>query len=87
MLDAACIDANSGKIIWSVRIHDKFEGKYCNYGMSETPVVVDDKIYYTPGGNKTTMVALDKMTGKTIWTSESLNEEPRYLARYSSTKW
>lgn len=80
MLDAACIDAINGRIIWSVKVHDKFEGKYCNYGMSETPVVVDDKIIYTPGGNKTTMVALDKMTGRTFWTSASLNEEPRYLA-------
>ena len=80
MLDAACIDAVSGKIIWSVRVHDKFEGKYCNYGMSETPVVSGNKIFYTLGGNKTTMVALDKLTGETIWTSESLNEEPRYLA-------
>ena len=80
MFDAACIDANSGKIIWSLNVHDRFEGIYCNYGMSETPVVFENKIFYTPGGNKTTMVALDKLTGKTIWTSESLNEEPRYLA-------
>jgi len=28
-LDAACVDANNGKILWSVKVNEKFDGAYC----------------------------------------------------------
>ena len=33
-LDAACIDAASGKIIWAVKVNEKFEGAYGSWGKS-----------------------------------------------------
>lgn len=80
VLDAACIDAISGKIIWSVKVNEKFEGSFGTYGKAESPVVWDNMVFFTPGGNKTTMVALDKFTGETIWASESLKETSRYVS-------
>lgn len=80
MLDAACINALTGQLIWSVKVSDQFEGKPGMWGRAESPVVFENKVYFTPGGNKTTMVALDKMTGKTIWQSESLKEEARFVS-------
>jgi outer membrane protein assembly factor BamB len=72
-LDAACLDAVSGKIIWAVKVNEKFEGAYGSWGKAESPIVLDNKSF-SPSGNKTTMVALDKQTGETIWESESLND-------------
>jgi outer membrane protein assembly factor BamB len=79
-LDAACIDAGSGKIIWAVKVNDKFEGAYGMWGKSESPLVIGNKVFFTPAGNSTTMVALDKFTGETIWKSESLSDGSSYVS-------
>ena len=80
MLDAACIDAVTGKIIWSVKVNEKFEGSFGLYGKAESPLVFENKVLFTLAGNKTTMVALDKLTGETIWTSESLKDVSCYAS-------
>lgn len=80
MLDAACIDAETGKIIWSKKVNDDFEGAMGTWGKCESPIVLGDKVFFTPAGNKTTMVALNKMTGETIWQSESLNDISSYVS-------
>ena len=79
-LDAACIDAITGKLIWSVKVNDKFEGVCGPWGNAESPVVSGDKVFFTPGGFKTSMVALDKLTGKTVWTTESFKDSATYVS-------
>ncbi len=79
-LDAACIDAQSGKILWAVKVNDKFDGAYGSWGKAESPIVLDNKVFFTPSGKKTTMVALDKMSGETIWASESLKDGSSYVS-------
>lgn len=79
-LDAACIDATTGKLIWTVKVNDKFEGICGPWGNAESLVVLDNKVFVTPGGFKTSMVALDKLTGKTLWTSESLKDSATYIS-------
>ena len=79
-LDAACIDAKNGKVIWSVKVNDLFEGNFGRWGKAESPVILDNKIFFTPCGDKTTMVALDKMTGATIWSSESIHDVSAYVS-------
>jgi outer membrane protein assembly factor BamB len=79
-LDAACIDGTSGKIIWAVKVNEKFNGAYGMWGKAESPIVLDDKVFFTPSGNKTTMVALNKLTGETIWASESLKDGSSYVS-------
>jgi outer membrane protein assembly factor BamB len=56
---------------------EKFDGKGYNLqagGIAESPLVVDDKLIFTPCGHTTTMVALNRLTGKTIWTTESIHD-------------
>jgi len=76
--EVVCFDL-SGKIRWSVDALKKFEGKYGSWGTAESPLVVDDKVIYTPCGRKTTMVALNKKTGETVWMTESLNDQSGYV--------
>lgn len=78
--EVVCLDAISGNIIWSVNGFDTFNGVCTMWGVSESPLIVDDKIIYTPGGSKTTMVALDKGTGETIWETESLIDSTAYVS-------
>lgn len=78
--EVVCIDATQAKKIWSVDAWNKFEGKFGTWGIAENPLIVDNKVIFTPGGHKTTMVALDKQTGKTIWMSESLHDTTAYVS-------
>jgi outer membrane protein assembly factor BamB len=76
----ACVNAQDGKIKWSFDGVKKFEGAYGQWGVCESLLLDGDKLFYSPAGTKTTMVALDKNTGETIWTSESLNDKSAYVS-------
>ena len=75
-----CFNAKAGKKIWEVKTLEKFEAKNIRWGMSGSPLIDGRKVYCTPGGKKGTIVALDKLTGQTIWATTGLNE----LSAYSS---
>jgi outer membrane protein assembly factor BamB len=46
--------------------------------LSESPLVDGDRVVVTPGGRGASVVALDKMTGKTIWAAKELSEAAGY---------
>jgi len=64
--DVVCLNVAKGKPIWHRNLVKEFGGHIPNWGYSESPLVDGEKVLVTPGG-KDTIVALDKMTGKTIW--------------------
>ncbi len=76
----ACIDRDSGKEIWAKEVDEQFNVEYHLWGNSETPLIVDNKLICTPGGSKTSVVALDKMSGETIWQTESLGGPRAYAS-------
>ena len=76
----ACVLKSNGKIKWSVKGLEKFEGRYGQWGVCESPLMAGNKVIYTPAGPKTTIVALDKNTGETIWQSVSLNDTGAYVS-------
>lgn len=78
--EVVCLDAASGNINWSVKAFKKFKGKHGAWGTAESPLIVDDKVIYTPCGKQTTVVALDKKTGKTVWKTRSLNDQSGYVS-------
>jgi len=73
-----CFEAGTGNKIWEVNVLEKFEGKNIRWGMSGSPLIDGDKVYCTPGGKKGVMVALDKMTGRTIWAAAGSDERSAY---------
>ena len=76
-----CYDAKSGDEKWQVDTFNKFKvGKYPSWGIAESVLIVDDKAVCTPGGPDATMVALDKTTGQTIWTTKGLSEASSYCS-------
>lgn len=70
----ACLNAVTGDLLWEVDIHAVYSSVPDMFGVSESLLMVDDKIICTPGGNETTVIALDKMTGELVWKTESLGE-------------
>ncbi|MEN8121765.1 MAG: PQQ-binding-like beta-propeller repeat protein [Bacteroidota bacterium] len=78
--DIACLNAVNGEIIWSVNASEKYGGTFGRWGLAESLLIDENNVFYTPGGNQTTMIALEKKTGKLVWKSESLNEGPSYTS-------
>jgi len=78
--EIACLRAISGEKLWSLDAYSKFEGHATMWGVCESPLILDDKLFYTCGGNRTTMVALNKHTGETIWESKSLDDSTAYVS-------
>jgi len=78
--EVVCINSREKKIRWSVPALDKFQGEFWQWEIAESPLIVDDKVIYTPGGNTTSMVALNKFTGATIWQTESLKTPSAFVS-------
>ncbi len=68
----ACLDAGTGKELWTVDILERFGGRNITWAVSECLLVDGPRLIVTPGGTKALMAALDKRTGATIWTTEPL---------------
>lgn len=66
-----CFEYSDGDIIWELDVDKTFGSEWHSWGVSESILIVDDKVICSPGGNETSIVALDKMTGELIWKSES----------------
>jgi outer membrane protein assembly factor BamB len=65
----ACLDAASGKTIWSQNILQKFRGSVPPWGISESPLVDGDRLIVMPGGRDGSLVALNKADGALVWKS------------------
>lgn len=77
--DVVCMDVKDGHIIWKVAGADVYKSTTGNWGTAECPLVYDGKVIYTPGGNLTTVVALDENTGKEVWRSKSIGDKRAYV--------
>ena len=73
-----CFDAKTGEEKWAVDTLKRFDGKNIRWGISESVLVDGNNLMCTPGGKDATIVALDKMTGETVWTSKGLSEKSCY---------
>lgn len=76
--DLACLRISDGTPVWQKNILQEFRGGNPYWLISESPLIDGNKVIVTPGGRDATVVALDKMTGKTVWTSRGLSEGAGY---------
>jgi outer membrane protein assembly factor BamB len=65
--DLVCLDTAKGKLIWSKSLRKDFGGMPGWWEYAESPLIDGDALICSPGGDKATMVALNKTDGKVIW--------------------
>lgn len=65
--DLACLDAPKGEVRWQKNLATDFEGKPGMWAYAESPLIDGDVLICTPGGDKATLVALNKNNGDVIW--------------------
>ena len=68
--DVACLQVKDGKVLWQRSLTRDFGGREPMWSYRESPLVDGDKVICTPGAQDAMLVALDKLTGKTIWKSQ-----------------
>jgi outer membrane protein assembly factor BamB len=78
--DLHCLKTD-GTAVWHRNILTDFHGQQLRWLISESPLIDGDAVVVSPGGSDTGMVKLDKVTGKTLWTSKGFSDQ----AGYSST--
>ena len=71
-------DAASGKEIWAVDLKERFGAKFGVWALAENLVIDGDKVLCLPGGPKALAAALDRKTGKTVWTTTGLSDRAAY---------
>jgi outer membrane protein assembly factor BamB len=69
--DLTALEAASGKVAWTVNVIRDFGGQNITWGLSESPLIVGDRIIVSPGGPGSSVVALNKADGKLIWKTEA----------------
>jgi outer membrane protein assembly factor BamB len=76
--ELSCLDATTGRKVWSVNVVQKFGGVTPYWGYSESPLIVGDRIVLNAGGRRASIIALNKADGATVW------QQPGDEAGYSS---
>ena len=69
--DLSCMEAKTGKIVWSKNVLREFGGSNIQWGISESPLVLGNKVLVNAGGRNASIVALNKETGAVLWKSQS----------------
>jgi outer membrane protein assembly factor BamB len=73
------LDEASGEVHWERDILEDAGAVNLTWGMSGSPLIVDEKVVVLPGGpNGSSVVAYDKGTGRTIW--RSLDDQQAYVS-------
>jgi len=81
-----CFEAAGGKQVWKVDTLARFgKGKKASeliprWSIAESVLIIGDKLICTPGAPDATVVALDKKSGETIWTTEGLSDISGYCS-------
>ena len=76
--DVTCLAADSGSTIWHVSLTNDLGGGRPGWGYSESPLIEGDLVIVTPGGQKGTVAALNKLTGEVVWRSGDVTEAAHY---------
>lgn len=77
---ALCLSATDGSIVWQKDMAEIYGSEQLRFGNAESPLIVDNKVIYTPGGAGATIVAFDKNTGEEIWVNKTNDEKSAYCS-------
>ncbi len=67
-------------IVWKVDTREVFGGKKTAWEIAESVLIDGDNLICTPGGPDASVVALNKTTGATVWTSKGLSDPTSYCS-------
>jgi outer membrane protein assembly factor BamB len=75
-----CLDEATLAPVWTKDLLNEFDGTNLMFGMCESPLIVGDIIYATPGGKVNNFIALNKLTGELLWSSTGVAMPTTYCS-------
>jgi outer membrane protein assembly factor BamB len=77
----ACLEGSSGRELWAVDVLERFGATNITWALSECLLVDGPRVIVTPGGKEALMAALDKKSGRTVWTTrQSAGDRTSYAS-------
>lgn len=76
----ACLEKKTGKEKWSVDMMKDFGGIMVQHGYAESLLIDDNLMFCFPGGKNINIAALDRFTGKPVWTSKVMGDTVSYCS-------
>lgn len=76
-----CVNAADGKVLWSKEVAKTYETRFGMWGMAESVIVKDGKIFITVCGKKALAAALSLADGSEIWTTPSNGDQCAYVSQ------
>ena len=76
----ACLDVAAGTEIWARDLRAEYDIQLPTWAFAESPYIDGNKVILWIGSRKATVVALDKMTGETIWETPGTEERGNYAS-------
>lgn len=73
-----CLDLKSGKPVWEKDLFSQMDGANITWGITEALLIDGDRLFCTPGGKTNNVMALNRMTGETLWNCYGLGELSAY---------
>jgi outer membrane protein assembly factor BamB len=74
--DLVCVKIGDGAEVWRKSLRKDFDGTPGLWAYSESPLIDGDVLVCTPGGEKATLVALNKKNGDVIWKAVAKEGDP-----------
>ena len=74
-----CLDAATGSVVWSRDFKADYKIKTPTWGFAGNPLLDGDRLICLAAGSNSTVVALDKNTGREIWRALTA-QEPGYCS-------
>ncbi|MBC8004394.1 MAG: PQQ-binding-like beta-propeller repeat protein, partial [Verrucomicrobia bacterium] len=73
-----CLNLTTGKPVWEKDFLTQTDGSNITWGFTESILLDGDRLFCTPGGKTNNVMALNRMTGETIWNSNGMGELSAY---------
>lgn len=70
----------TGKEKWAVDMVPEMGGLENMFGYAESPLVDGDRVYFMPGGPTNNVVALDRFSGKTVWSTKAFGDTTSFCS-------
>ena len=75
-----CFNENTLNVVWKRNILTDFNASSNPAGITESPLIIGNKIIAGPGGPEHNIVALNKNTGELIWSSPAKGDTASYCS-------
>ena len=73
-----CLNCSDGNTVWKIDAVKQYGARNIKWGLTENLLYDGNVLYFTPGGEDASMVALDMNTGKEVWKSKGNGETSAY---------